>query len=63
MSRRVQTGSMNGIRLGEGVRLSADELRRRRALIPDDTRDLTGRVFGDPIPGDPRRQTAREVSE
>jgi hypothetical protein len=26
-----------------------------RAEIPDDTRDLTGRLMGDPIPGDRRR--------
>lgn len=28
------------------------------ALIPPDTRDFTGRLMGDPIPGDPRREQA-----
>lgn len=36
-----------------------DEIRAdaaaRLAEIPPDTRDLTGIMFGDPIPGDPRR--------
>jgi hypothetical protein len=41
-----------------GVRLSDAELNARRALIPPDTRDLTGRICGDPIPGDPRRSIA-----
>jgi hypothetical protein len=41
-----------------GVRLSDAELNSRRALIPPDTRDLTGRICGDPIPGDPRRSVA-----
>lgn len=39
--------------------LTAEELEERIALIPtqeDDTRDLTGRLMGDPIPNDPRRQ-------
>lgn len=36
--------------------LSSDELMRRLALIPPDTRDLTARICGDPIPNDPRRQ-------
>jgi hypothetical protein len=35
--------------------LNADELRARRSLIPLDTRDNTGRLLGDPIPGDRRR--------
>jgi hypothetical protein len=33
-----------------------EELRRRRALIPMDVRDVTSRLMGDPIPGDPRRR-------
>jgi hypothetical protein len=41
-----------------GVRLSDAELNARRALIPHDTRDLTARICGDPIPGDPRRSAA-----
>jgi hypothetical protein len=36
--------------------LSPEELERRRALVPPDTRDHTGRLLGDPIPGDERRQ-------
>jgi hypothetical protein len=27
-----------------------------RELMPEDTRDFTGRYLGDPIPGDPRRE-------
>ena len=41
-----------------GARLSKEELARRRALIPEDTRDFTARFCGDPIPGDPRRMQA-----
>ena len=49
----------NGIGIGDGARpLSDDELKRRKALIPEDTRDFTARFFGDPIPGDPRRQVS-----
>lgn len=36
-----------------------DEVRRLLDLVPADSRDLTGRVFGDPIPGDPRRPHLR----
>lgn len=35
--------------------LTQAELRERLALVPRDTRDLTGRIMGDPIPGDQRR--------
>lgn len=35
--------------------ISERELQRRLSLIPPDTRDLTGRAFGDPIPNDRRR--------
>jgi hypothetical protein len=35
--------------------LNNDELRARLSLIPPDTRDLTARICGDPIPGDRRR--------
>jgi hypothetical protein len=38
--------------------LTHEELRERLSLVPKDTRDLTGRLFGDPIPNDPRRQVA-----
>jgi hypothetical protein len=33
------------------ARMTVAELRRIRAREPDDTRDLTGRFFGDPLPG------------
>jgi hypothetical protein len=36
--------------------LTEAELKARRALIPPDTRDNTGRLLGDPIPGDLRRR-------
>jgi hypothetical protein len=36
-------------------RLTDNELKARRALIPLDTRDLTAKLCGDPIPGDRRR--------
>jgi hypothetical protein len=32
-------------------RISQADLRRLQRAIPVDTRDLTGRFFGDPIPG------------
>jgi len=49
----------NGVGIGDGARaLSDDELKRRKALIPEDRRDFTARFFGDPIPGDPRRQVS-----
>jgi hypothetical protein len=32
------------------------ELQARLSLIPADTRDTTGRLLGDPLPGDTRRQ-------
>jgi hypothetical protein len=35
--------------------LTKCELNARRSLIPIDTRDLTSRLCGDPIPGDRRR--------
>lgn len=35
--------------------ISDHELTERRRLIPSDSRDLTARFFGDPIPGDRRR--------
>jgi hypothetical protein len=35
--------------------LTKAELRERLRLIPMDTRDTTGRLMGDPIPGDRRR--------
>jgi hypothetical protein len=35
-----------------------EELQKRRQLIPQDTRDFTARLCGDPIPNDPRRATA-----
>ena len=40
---------------GPRVAITKEELARRLALIPIDTRDLTARICGDPIPNDPRR--------
>lgn len=48
-----------GIRyLGRCSREADAEWKRQLALMPRDTRDLTGRLMGDPIPGDPRRALA-----
>ena len=41
-------------RLVDSPGVNADAL-KRSAEIPADTRCLTARLFGDPIPGDPRR--------
>lgn len=38
------------------VIISKDELAERLALVPQDTRDNTARLLGDPIPGDKRRE-------
>lgn len=41
--------------------ISDAELLARLALMPrEDARDLTGRLMGDPIPGDQRRQPCNE---
>lgn len=41
-----------GIHHEEGSnRLSADDIKRLRRAFPADTRDLTARFFGDPLPG------------
>lgn len=40
-----------GLPSGNFGRLRMDEIEARLAEIPDDTRDLTGRMFGDPLPG------------
>lgn len=37
-------------------RVSREDWLARLAEIPDDTRDLTARVLGDPLPGDQRRR-------
>jgi predicted transcriptional regulator len=43
------------IRYADGARAEFKrEIAMRLAEIPADTRDLTGRIAGDPIPGDPR---------
>lgn len=39
-----------GLPSGNFGRLRVDEIEARLSEIPDDTRDLTGRVFGDPLP-------------
>ena len=38
-----------------GWPMSNQELKEHLELIPEDTRDNTGRILGDPIPNDPRR--------
>lgn len=41
-------------------RIAAKNVRELQKQIPPDTRDLTGRLLGDPIPGDRRRQQFEE---
>lgn len=43
-----------GLRYING-RVNREEAEARLAEIPEDTRSLTARMLGDPIPGDPRR--------
>lgn len=56
--RKKQRAQLVGIK-HKGIvpvdRVSAAELKRLRAEIPDDTRSLTAFLFGDPIPNDRRR--------
>ena len=33
------------------LKVAADEIAQRLADIPDDTRSMTGQMFGDPLPG------------
>jgi hypothetical protein len=60
--REYSTAAFNLIRRGNAAYMNCyrrvltdSELKARRALIPHDTRDVTGRICGDPIPGDRRR--------
>lgn len=53
---RRQAGIRNSTKLAE------EDLAPRLAEIPEDTRDLTGIVFGDPIPGDTRRTWAPHLA-
>lgn len=42
--------------------LTDEELLERLALVPrEDTRDFTGRLMGDPIPGDRRREQCKSM--
>ncbi len=54
----LHRGYKSAFRRGVKV-LSDEDLESRLALIPEDTRDLTGKWLGDPIPGDKRRQDAK----
>lgn len=46
----------SGIRyLGSRSRDCDEEWMRQIAIMPNDTRSLTGQLMGDPISGDPRR--------
>lgn len=38
-----------------GSRIDEHVVAARLAEIPEDTRDLTAKIMGDPIPNDPRR--------
>lgn len=52
LARRVRAGKEPPrYKLIEAIRVSEEEFRQRRREIPEDTRDLTGRFFGDPLPG------------
>lgn len=46
---RGNTWSVIG-KLG-GSRISAEDIAKLKLAIPDDTRTITGIVFGDPLPG------------
>lgn len=46
------------VRYVDRLRADPADIEARLAEIPRDTRSLTGRLFGDPIPGDPRRARA-----
>lgn len=45
-----------------GIRaISEEELLSRLELIPEDTRDYTGKMMGDPIPNDKRRLECKSM--
>ncbi len=44
-----------GLQFCVGQKRGKESWLRQAALIPEDTRDLTARLMGDPIPSDPRR--------
>ncbi len=43
--------------------ISDEELKQRLAMIPEDTRDLTGRWMGDPYPNDERRPKCNDSED
>lgn len=43
--------------------ISEDELIKRLALVPQDTRDITAKIMGDPIPGDKRREKCKNSED
>jgi hypothetical protein len=43
----------------ERAPITEGELQRRLSMIPEDKRDFTGRVLGDPLPNDKRRPSCR----
>lgn len=60
MNREVSNSKREaGIRyLGSRSKAAEVGWEQQMAMMPRDTRDLTGRLLGDPIPGDPRRLLA-----
>jgi hypothetical protein len=54
-ARRATQAKRPGPACRETDPITDEELKTRKALIPMDVRDLTGRICGDPIPNDPRR--------
>lgn len=55
---RARYGRMHIVTDIDGRVLSPDELRARREALPDDTRSLTSRLLGDPLPGRSARDQA-----
>jgi hypothetical protein len=53
---RLDQDSAGDLRAWGYDRVTTEEWHARLGEIPDDTRGLTARVFGDPIPGDQRRR-------
>lgn len=56
---RLTTGTLPPI-VRERFKPTEAEYRHALSLIPPDTRDLTARLCGDPLPGDTRRNLIKE---
>lgn len=48
----IEAGGFSATRMAMGAdRVPAEDVAARLAEIPEDTRTITGRLFGDPLPG------------